>query len=513
VRSVLLALAALAAGATGCSLKFDSAGDVWPLVGAAVDPSGLERVVELAGQAPQLVAGADGATWITTGIDETTTTTRIRLVRLGDPAKEEKVEAPLDASAGYSYFEVGRTAIYGYYPAGVIIHHPGGDTRRIDLAMNIAEFTHAPNGTAYAFVDGLTLRLRRTDGSYQRSFSSPASTGGVQGYWVTWSDDGDHALVFLWRDADQRFVSAIVDTRSEALVTLPDRAGLIYGHGEPQPEFGYLTDSPTALVCSSAVGLLAVPLDGSATTTLDPDCFSLPVVAQLCGPNRTFDCPRGDRDPPGADTYTRDYPLSARQIVYLVGISRPGPPRQLPSSWVARSTALDGGNRDASQPFQGALLDVRAPHVATAHQLAGNYSYSAPASVDGVPTVERGRALAFSGDGTRVRFLEHTADLSGAGDLMTGPVGGPYELIARNAVRYQELDDGRLIAVTNWIYALSHTRVVLIDEAARTVTRLIEGADAYVVLPGGNEALIRLQSTDQNRPDEWRRVPFPPRAR
>jgi len=504
--ALLPAVTAVAAAmAAGCSFKFDSAGDAWPLVGAAVDPSGLPRLTVLAGQAPHLVAGADGATWVTTGTELTTDAVRMGVARLDDPTIQAVIEALVDRTSGYqSGFEVGRSAIYGYYPGGVVIHRPGVNAHRIDLPTDNPAFSHSPSDTAYAFQDGSTLHIRRSDGSYERRFSSPPSTDVVQGWWLTWSDDGDHAQILLWREADQKFGVVIVDTRSEALIALPDVDVAPFA-------IRFLTDSPTALVCSTR-GLLAVPLDGSATTLLDRGTCSFPDFLTLCGPDPAFDCPAVSGYGAGAHVaYVVSPPLSARQIVYLVFTGSAG----AYADRVARSMTLAGGDRRESAVFRDPeVLDLHVPHVATVSDLdtLGN-AFSIAGWVDGVPTVERGRALAFSADGARLRFLEHTADLIGTGDLMSGPVGGPYELVARNSIRYQELADGRLIAVTNSVYSLGGARVVLVDEAARTVTRLVEGADAYVVLPGGAEALVRLQSTDYNRPDEWRRVPLPPRGR
>jgi hypothetical protein len=500
-RAAWLVLAALAAPLTACSLRFDSAGDAWRLLGAPVDTAGLQRLSIVTLQVPRLVAGADGATWATTGLSVTTEAARLGLVRLGSPATSEVIEGAASVTAGAgSWFEIGQRAIYGYYPGGVLIHRPGAHARRVDLPAQDAGFSHSPTDAAFSFQDGQTLHLERTDGSYQRRFDT---TGTIAGDLVSWSDDGDHAVVMQWRETDHKFSATIADSRSEALLSLAD-----YPQFSGVPPFGplqFVADPPTALLCTDAAGLLALPLDGSAPRVLDAQCSFFPVLFHVCGPDVEFDCTPWLQS--GAfQNYATVLSPSATRITYDVLIDRTGTrPR-----WETRTTALDGSRGATTPAHTGDATALAPPHVATIDLSGYRFAYSIAASVDGRPTMERGRALTFSADGTRVRFLEHTADLNGVGDLMTGPVGGPYQLVARNSLRYQEIDDRRLIAVTNAAYGVGRARVVLVDEAAGTVSRLVEGADAYVVLPGNGEALVRLQSSDYGAPDEWLRVPLPP---
>ena len=500
--------------AAGCSFTFDSSGDVWPLVGAPVDTTAAQRLRVVNGQAPQLVVGVDGATWATTGVALGDSGARLGLVRLGSPATSEFVDQPADSPASAGRIDVGRSALYSYLPWGVLVHRPGGAEQFIKVDAPSPwvdlQFSYSPTDAAHAFVDDAALHLRRADGSNERLF--PRRTMTVDDWVLSgWSDDGDFAVLSRFSEADRQFTFEIVDTRSNAVVSLsPGGRTTVPPLGLGVTVWlGWLADPPTALLCSAARGLWAVPLDGGEPSLLDPRCFSFPTLVRVCGPDPAFDC---DGIASSAfENLSLDVPQSAARITYQVEGQGPdgGEPR------VVRAVALAGGRASETPVPPGDLTALAPPHVATYPEgtLYHRYAFGIPADVDGQPAMERGRALAFSRDGTRLRFLEHTADLDGAGDLMAGPVGGPYQRVARNAVRHDELDDGRLIAVTNMIYGAGGARVVVVDEAAGTVTRVLEGADQYVVLPGTGEALVRMQSADAAAPDAWVRVALPRRGR
>src|SRR5262249_28869821 len=83
--------------------------------------------------------------------------------------------------------------------------------------------------------------------------------------------------------------------------------------------------------------------------------------------------------------------------------------------------------------------------------------------------MERGLGPFFSGDGKRLRWLEHTAQSSGVGDLMSALVpGGVGTRLARNVLDAYQMSDGRLIALANRSSPGTWNRIIVVDEEAGT---------------------------------------------
>lgn len=109
----------------------------------------------------------------------------------------------------------------------------------------------------------------------------------------------------------------------------------------------------------------------------------------------------------------------------------------------------------------------------------------------------RGRLPAFSGDGTRLRYLESAATLSGSGDLMSAPArgqerGGEAALLGRNVRSFAELPDRRLLLVANYAFRGAQNRIVVLDEQARVARWVADEATGYLLLPGAQELLALL---------------------
>jgi hypothetical protein len=131
--------------------------------------------------------------------------------------------------------------------------------------------------------------------------------------------------------------------------------------------------------------------------------------------------------------------------------------------------------------------------------------------------MERGSHPAFSRDGRRLRWLEHTADIDGIGELRSvgvsedGVPGDAPLRLALNVVQYEELDDGRVLVADDHATTGPHNRVIVIDEAARTA-RWVSPAAAggFIVIPGSGDVLVRQPRDDGG--EDLVRVPIPPRA-
>ncbi|HEY7957327.1 MAG TPA: hypothetical protein VII38_18600, partial [Polyangia bacterium] len=124
--------------------------------------------------------------------------------------------------------------------------------------------------------------------------------------------------------------------------------------------------------------------------------------------------------------------------------------------------------------------------------------------------MERGRGAGWSRDGKKLRWLEHAAQESGVGELLsaTVPNGAPLHL-ALNVRQYDELSDGRVLACDDRAFRGIQNRVVVIDEQARTARWVASQAAEYVHIPGSSDLLIDVVSGPSTY--DIVRVPVPPR--
>jgi hypothetical protein len=69
---------------------------------------------------------------------------------------------------------------------------------------------------------------------------------------------------------------------------------------------------------------------------------------------------------------------------------------------------------------------------------------------------------------------------------------GTTHVLALNTRKWQELEDGRLIAVTNSWVKKDWNRVVVIDEARRRIDWIADASDGFTLIPGTHEVLVDL---------------------
>jgi hypothetical protein len=106
--------------------------------------------------------------------------------------------------------------------------------------------------------------------------------------------------------------------------------------------------------------------------------------------------------------------------------------------------------------------------------------------------MERGRRVRFSADGGRLYFLEHAATLGTVGDLTSIALpsgGGAPAVLGLNVHSYDLLDDGRLLAIENHVYAGTWNRLVVINEAAHEKRWVVPSATEFFVVPGSHEII------------------------
>lgn len=106
--------------------------------------------------------------------------------------------------------------------------------------------------------------------------------------------------------------------------------------------------------------------------------------------------------------------------------------------------------------------------------------------------MERGRNIRFNAAGDRIYFLEHAATIGNYGDLHS--VGNDDVLLATNVHAYAVLDDGRVVAVENAVYAGAWNRLVVINQAEGIKRWVVPSAADFVMVPGGKDMIVDVVS-------------------
>jgi hypothetical protein len=110
--------------------------------------------------------------------------------------------------------------------------------------------------------------------------------------------------------------------------------------------------------------------------------------------------------------------------------------------------------------------------------------------------IQFGRVPTFSADGTRLRWLEDAAGIDAPGDLysMTLATFEVHHLL-RNVFEFDELPDGRLLAIGDAALRGPWNRAVVIDETKGEARWLASGVQAFHLI-GAQALLLRDATTD-----------------
>jgi len=114
--------------------------------------------------------------------------------------------------------------------------------------------------------------------------------------------------------------------------------------------------------------------------------------------------------------------------------------------------------------------------------------------------MERGLNPTWSGDRQHLYWLEHAAQGSATGDLMTvklpapGIPGGTPVTLAKNTRQFAFLSDGRILADENRANNGIWNRIVLIDETRGHKQYVVSGANHYSQIPGTNDYIVDVVS-------------------
>lgn len=104
--------------------------------------------------------------------------------------------------------------------------------------------------------------------------------------------------------------------------------------------------------------------------------------------------------------------------------------------------------------------------------------------------MQRGRDAMVSGDALRMRWIEHSAQTSATGDLLSAPIGGPALRLARNVSQYDELGDGRVLALANRAFPGVQNRIVVVDELTQKSAWVAVASNGYSHIYGSTDLLV-----------------------
>lgn len=444
---------------SGCSFLFDDDAPDLPLLGTPPSTAGLPRLNRTAAESARILRGVDGAPWVAVREQGNV----LRLIRLAEPAHEEELVARQVHILYRSVYLVDPGTLPGQ-PTRLRIRAAGQVDREQEFLLPPGDPLLVVGSTEDVFAffprraDSRSLLIVRRDGSFSRTVPMPEGLDpenplaeGLAFF------DGPGRYLFI-RDGVGRLRAH--STVSEEDIDLGQR-----------PRTLLTLDALRALLACGEDGLVRVPMDGGPDVMLDP---------QPC-------TPEGLRVIGGAVYYLAQGELRAVPVDGSLPPARafPAPAQQVlaagPRGMLAYST--DSPRRWASGASDGWL---------------GGWRF-----------MERGRQVGFSRDGMRLRWLEHAATLSGAGDLLSAelPAGAPLRL-SRNVRQFVELTDGRLLCVAHHAFRGAQNRIVVIDEKARTARWVADSASGFLLIPGSNDLLAML--VKDNRGFDLVRLPIPP---
>lgn len=443
--------------AAGCTYEWNDGAPALPLSGEAPPLSSLHRLNTMVSGRASLMTGPDGAAWAAfcefwdAGSSSTARNCkRMHLARLDGTAGDEVRLADAFSLQGQELYEMrdDTTAM----TRTVTLHQPGNAAGDVAFVMPAGKALLYVNddGASDVFVYWLedpattSYTVFRRDRAEQRSFPIPDSVDPT-------APDDQSQFDFQLTSDGATLVVRDPDTTMTAYSTLD--SGMQSLGARP---FDFFIDNPhQAVLTVGDDGFRSVPLGGGPDLVLSSDSFDPSTLLIL-----------------GDDAYYTDaglwhVPLDGSAAAQLVAPDAQrlwvtGPAPQI-------ATSRDPGNRYAGGAGDGWV---------------GDWQF-----------MQRGRVVRWSGDGTRIRFLEHAATLGVYGDLTSVLVpGGAPSTLGLNVHSYAELPDGRLLAVENAVYAGDWNRLVVIDEAAQTKHWVVPSAADFFLVPGGGPIVADVVS-------------------
>ncbi len=463
-----LHLLALALSASGCVFEWNSESPSFPLEGTPPSLTSFDKLNVMPATKAALMTGRDGAPWTAFCEFRAGNATdggvsvggrsckRMHLVRLAPPtagvANEETLEADAFAVHGRELYVLRDDA--AAKTRTVTLHEPGTDVRS-DVSFTMpagrALFYVNDHGDQGVFVywveDAMTTHydVFRRDQRYQLSLPVP------KGVDPTALDD-QTAFDFLLSGDGNTLVVHDPDGTLSAYSTLD---GSVVALGMRPVSF-QIDDDHHAVLTAGDDGLRSVPLDGSPERVLSAAPFDPATLL--------------------VDKGTAFYQ----------------------SGGVIFQVPLDGSAAPAAVQDRAARLLLRGPNGELVYSRDPPARYVAGAGDGWLGDwnfMQRGRIVRWSGDGKRIRFLEHAATVGTYGDLTSVAVpGGAPVTLGINVHAFDELADGNVLAIENAVYAGAWNRLVVIDEAGHHKRWVVPSAVDYVLTPDAHEIIVDVVS-------------------
>lgn len=458
------ALAAITTGtgtATGCSYTFDSSAVEVPLVGDPIPPSTYPKLNIDGAPISELyvMKGIDGVQWAIMFEAQaaallppplnTPMRTVARLSAIDDTGRTELVTADevLVSSKLIYLLDVpaDETA-----PVRLRLRAPGDSGgRELTMPPGSPELIASGNDAAFAYLpikmDTTSYTVLRSDGSFQRQIPLPPGIDInhlFDTFRLFFDSMGD---TLISRDSDGHVIAH--STRAETDTDL--------GITDP----GLFFDSTrTGLISCGPGGLKRMPLSGSPATTLDPAACTPDIYGET-GTTLIYHRDDGIYQIPelGGTPVSLLQPPFGQVYAISSNLTMPAP--------VIYS--LDPPMTYGSGIGDGWLGDWR--------------------------FMNRGRRPTWSGDYSRVRWLENSARSDGSGDFMSATIpGGDPLLLARNVRQFSEPYLGKVLAISNAAGKGAYNRLIVISEADRVAHWLVDSARQYTRVPGTNEVLVQI---------------------
>jgi hypothetical protein len=464
------AMLTMALFCSGCVFEWNSEQPSIPLEGTAPSLQSFEKLNAMPALKATLMTGPDGASWTAfcefraAGPSDGGVSfggrscRRMHLVRLAsDAAGDEILEADSFSAHGHELYITTDDATA--MTRTIALHQPGTPSSS-DVAfvmplptggralLYVNDDKAASQDVFVYFVEAKTTTrydVFRRDGRHHLSLPLPAGVDPT-------ALDEQTAFDFLLSIDGSVLVVHTPDGQLASYSTLD---GSVVALGV-RPDFFLIDEAHRAALTVGDDGFRSVPLDGSAervlaTTTFDPATLLVD----------------------GGDAF-----YQADGVIYEVPLDGSAPPALVQSN-AARPLAIGPA---------GQLVYSRDPpdrYVAGAGD-----GWLADSSF-----MQRGRVLRWSVDGSRIRFLEHAATLGTYGDLTSVSVpGGKPVTLGINVHAFDELADGRVIAVEDAVYTGVWNRLVLIDEAAQVKSWLVPSVADFMLTPDRRQIVVDVVS-------------------
>lgn len=470
---------ALAIVVAGCSYTFDSEAPLLPLIGTPPDTRALPHLNTKPVDGEAFARGADGRVWLVMHQSDNSW----RMIPMsGDTSTVETITSDQADDVFVAYHALyitkqtlpenldggipdggvtddGGIAVFPVPPTDMGMPQPPVQLTVRSIAEHPGKTFLVPSGPAVLF-----------SGANDNVFVYMVTDQRLPGYLIQQRDDSFHRIVpwpkgvagavpfkngafffdntgkwFLDRDADGRIVAHSTTDNSDVDIGI-------------RPRFLGWVDERTLITCGPD-GLRTVRIDGKTPERI--------LDADICKPQLLW--------------LNRD--SRSRHLYAYYDVGTTVRKKDLDSDAAPQSVFDFGTSRVmVITSFGDTVLYSTDPADRYVHGAGdgwlGNWKF-----------MDRGTGVSMSNDRLHIHWLEHSAQGTGAGQLMSvtlpapGQPGGTPVTLTRNTRQFSVLDDGRIICDENHAYAGTENRIVVVDETRKHKQYVATGATHYSSIP------------------------------